>query len=227
MRLYIKFSLRALGPSMGSFCNWCCGILTLNQCLLNSLLLLYGFNSSSIWLSSQDWRIYHLSVLVKFAWVCIKIDLSKPLKRGLWIINKEQRVFVVVLYENFLCSVTCVGWLDICWMLTACENWTTRLTFSVPSYWSCWSEKVGGQVRSVPIRSTSPKRRMLHPMSWAVRERVIRWFNGYLRDGFWVVDGCWLHGGAAALEVVVASGAKHHVNYAWLAVSLLLKFSIR
>lgn len=36
----------------------------------------------------------------KYARVCIKIDLSKPLYRGFWIGDDYHRVFVVVMYER-------------------------------------------------------------------------------------------------------------------------------
>lgn len=35
----------------------------------------------------------------KYAWVCVEINLSKPLCRGFWIDDDMNRVFVVVMYE--------------------------------------------------------------------------------------------------------------------------------
>lgn len=36
----------------------------------------------------------------KYAWICIEIDLAKPLKQGFWLGDDGHRVFVVVLYER-------------------------------------------------------------------------------------------------------------------------------
>lgn len=36
----------------------------------------------------------------RLAWVCIEIDLSKPLSRGFWVGDDHQKVFVVVMYER-------------------------------------------------------------------------------------------------------------------------------
>lgn len=36
----------------------------------------------------------------KCAIICIEIDLSKPLKMGIWIRDDTHKVFVVVLYEK-------------------------------------------------------------------------------------------------------------------------------
>lgn len=50
----------------------------------------------------------------RFARVYVEIDLSKLLKRGLWIGDKEHRVFLVVLYEKlptfcYLCGLVGYG----------------------------------------------------------------------------------------------------------------------
>lgn len=35
----------------------------------------------------------------RFPTVCLELDLSKPLKRGLWLDDRERRIFVILLYE--------------------------------------------------------------------------------------------------------------------------------
>lgn len=48
----------------------------------------------------------------KYARVCVELGLSQPLKRGVWIGDKDERVFIVALYErlqNFCCHCGVVG----------------------------------------------------------------------------------------------------------------------
>lgn len=46
----------------------------------------------------------------KFTRICVEVDLTQPLKQGLWVEAKGKKVLVPFLYwKNYLCSATGVA----------------------------------------------------------------------------------------------------------------------